>query len=192
MNQYNVSSRNKCRPGNLTRLDFRPGIAKDKLVFIIISSAAIAVAVVTLVLYLVGGGNVATSKWQCLKCDSEFSRKTLDLPPMDCPHCDGRAVKLDYRVCHKCNKEILVSRRIMTEDAQAQRERTRSGGGEPPRRAPWAALMTPMDIQYRIKLDDGSYGWTQWMPASSPQAEQFNFDLRCPECGQNFATEIAR
>ncbi len=156
----------------------RAGIAKDKLIFIIICSASIAVAVVALV-YSSTGDRIAATPWQCLDCNYEFTMKTAEPPPIECPKCGGQAVRLNYRICPECGKQNLINRVRLTEQGQAQYQEIKAAGG-PTRRM----MMLPKESQYWVKQTDGSYGWTPWMPAGSPAAMMLVRSLTCSECGE--------
>ncbi len=171
--------RGNCGQAGLAAMGLRSGIAKDKLVFIIIFSAAVAVALVTILSYLLSGPKLgAPIPWQCVDCDYEFSSRTMKLPPIDCPKCDGQAVRTHYRSCPVCKKEVLWYLQRLTEQAQveykasgAQQTGAGLGGG------------LPMEFQYRVKQPDGSYGWSPWLYALSPQARQIKAEAQCPHCG---------
>ena len=173
-----VKSRRRQLPG----VGLRAGIAKDKLVFIIICSAAMAVALVTILSYLLSGPKLgAPGPWQCVDCDYEFSSRTVKLPPIDCPKCDGQAVRLHYRRCPVCKEEVLWYRQRLTEQGQAD---YKASGAR--RQGPaGAGLMggLPMEFQYRVKQPDGSYGWSPWLYALSPEALQIKAGAQCPHCG---------
>lgn len=163
----------------------RTGVAKDQLVFIIICLVATAVAVVALAYFFMGGSEASPGQWQCLDCGDEFNKKTTEAPPIECPKCGGQAVRVHYRSCPQCGKEILVSRIRLTEQARAQREQGNAVGSRQGGPSPGMAMMMPMDIQYWTKQEDGSYGWSRWMSSVSPQAHQFTRALQCSECGFN-------
>ena len=164
----------------------RAGVAKDKLIFIIICSAALAFAAATLV-YSVFKPRTKhfDVTWQCLACNNEFDLKTDEQPPIPCPKCGGQAVRVIYRDCPACGKKVLSFRLRLTEQAQAQRKATRKQGGAAgkPGALPFELMRPPMDIQYWVKQPDSSLGWTAWMLGGSPQAMQTQSDLRCSKCG---------
>ena len=179
MNEQTLSS-----GGNLIHRRFagpglRAGMAKDTLIFVIICSAALVVAAVTLLYSFRGGETVYPVKWQCLDCASEFSKKTAELSPIKCPKCGGQAVRLGFRACPECKKQVLVSRTRLTEQGQAQRDASagQQDGGR------LGIIMRPKEIQYWFKQADGSYGWTPWVPVASPAAMQFEMNLQCNKCG---------
>ncbi len=187
MNEQMDSSLAKRTLYKFTPPGLRAGIAKDQLIFIIICSVAIAVAVVALVHSFRGGKTVAT-KWQCLDCNRELVMKTAETPPIECPKCGGQAVRSNSRMCPECGRENLINRVRLTEQGQARRQEIKAGGtrqeGSPGLFGPVATMMMlPMEIQYWHKPADGSYGWTSWMPAGSPAAMQFERSLHCSECG---------
>lgn len=168
---------------------FRNAVAKDQLIFIIICSAALAVAAVTLVHFFMGSAKKThIASWQCLKCDDEFTKKTSEYPPIDCPKCDGEAVRVSYRECPGCGKNIMCYRLRLSAQGKAQRDamlkQAESTGQPVARMGPMMAMSMAMEVQYRIKQADGSYGWTDWLDAMGPpqQRLQFQSSMRCPEC----------
>ena len=167
---------------------FQAGVAKDKLIFIIICTAAMLVAAVTLVYFLTGDSEIPTGDWQCLKCAYTFSKKTTEKSPIDCPKCGGDAVRQYYHKCPECGKKVLFCRVQLTKEAQAQRDamlKQAETAGQKAVLPPEATMSMPMDIQYWAKQPDGSYGWTDWMLPAPPQARQLKSSLQCSECGAN-------
>ncbi len=165
-----VKSRRRQLPG----VGLRAGIAKDKLVFIIICSAAVAVALVTMLTYLLSGPKLgAPVPWQCVDCDYEFSSRTVTLPPIDCSKCGGQAVRTYYRSCPGCKKEVILHRQRRSSQDQAQPAFIpgRPGGS------------LAMEFQYWHKQPDDSYAWSDWLHPLSPPALQIKADLQCPYCG---------
>ena len=164
-----------------TGLSSRSGIAKNQLIFIIICSAAIGVAVVTMAIHLWSGGPGArrAASWQCLKCNAEFTKKTTEMPPIACEKCDGQAVRLNRRACPKCGEKVLVSRMRMTEQGKAQHEamKAQTDGARPP----MGMGMLPMETQLWVRGTDGNYAWSEWIPSSV--AGQYYSSLTCEKCG---------
>ncbi|MBA7521960.1 hypothetical protein ES705_14072 [subsurface metagenome] len=178
-----------CVPRESAVGTLRSGMAKDKLIFIIICSAAIGVAVITMASFLFPRGTAARGeRWQCLNCDYEFSKKTSELPPIECPKCGGELVRVTYRKCPSCGAKVMCVRRRLSEQGKAKRDammKQAESTGQPV--AAGAAMMVPMDMetQYPIKQADGSYGWTAWLTAvmiSPQQAMQLQRNVRCTEC----------
>jgi DNA-directed RNA polymerase subunit RPC12/RpoP len=169
-----------------TGLSSRSGIAKNQLIFIIICSAAIGVAVVTMAIHLWSGGSGArrAASWQCLKCNAEFTKKTTEMPPIACEKCDGQAVSLNRLACPKCEEEVLISRMRMTEQGKAQHEarKAQMDGGRPPM-PPGMGMMggLPMEMQLWVRGTDGNYAWSKWTPSSV--AGQYYSSLTCEKCG---------
>ncbi len=167
--------RGNCGQAGLAAMGLRSGIAKDKLVFIIIFSAAVAVALVTMLTYLLSGPKLgAPVPWQCVDCDYEFSSRTVTLPPIDCSKCGGQAVRTYYRSCPGCKKEVILLRQRRSSQDQAQPAfiTGRPGGWSP-----------AMEFQYWHKQPDDSYAWSDWLHPLSPPALQIKADLQCPYCG---------
>ena len=174
----------------------RSGVAKDKLVFIIICSAALLVAAVTLVMFFTGTSRrgIRSTSWQCLKCGDEFTKKTSQYPPIECPTCGGEAVRLVYRECPNCGVKVLCNRVRLSEQGQARlaailEQQAKTDGAPVPQDSGRTPGMMPVfdldtQMQYRVKQADGSYAWTDWVAAmSSPQqAMQLRSSMRCPEC----------
>ncbi|NIA07138.1 MAG: hypothetical protein GWP14_05805 [Actinobacteria bacterium] len=156
----------------------RPGVAKDQLIFIIICSVALAVAAVTMVRFFTGGSRVPSSQWQCLDCGKEFTVKKITAQPVKCPKCGGEAARLGYRTCPACGEKVLVLRVRVSGQAP---------GGGPAGGPPGLGMMSPMEIQYRVRQEDGTYVWTPWMFAGSPQAQQVDSSLICPKCGERLS-----
>lgn len=101
----------------------------------------------------------------------------MDAPLVKCPKCGGPAAMLRYRPCPACGERVLIGR--MRASGQTP------GGG--PAAGPAGLMMQPMDIQYWIKQDDGTYTWTSWMPAGSPQTMQIEQSLICTKCGKGLS-----
>jgi DNA-directed RNA polymerase subunit RPC12/RpoP len=162
----------------------RPGVAKDQLIFIIICSVALAVAAVALVQFFRGGSKVRPSSWQCLdaNCGHEFTRKKPMSPLVECSKCGGTAAMLRYRPCPACGERVLVGRMRVSGQIPAG-----GPGGPGGLGGRGMAMMQPMDIQYRIQQDDGTYIWTLWVPAGSPQSMQMEQSLVCPKCGEGIS-----
>ena len=161
---------------------WRAGIAKDQLIFIIICSAAAAVAAVSLVVSM-GGKPTPTVEWQCISCNYEFSNKSAELPPIECPKCGEQAAQLTYRPCPKCEKPVLTARSRLTTQGQAKRDA--SSGGR--------AGRLPMETQFWIKQADGTYKWSEWISMSSPQViQQYDSRLQCPEDGASLSSRSIR
>lgn len=161
-------------------VSLRAGIARDKLIFIIICSVAVTVAVVTLAVTQFSGGDGTRSKWQwqCLEHGHEFSSRTKEMSPIECPKCSGDAVKLIYRKCPKCGENTLVSRMRLTKQGQERREAMKTE--ERPR--PGISMMGPtgltMEVQFWYKQEDGSYAWSDWVPMGRRYRGQV-----CLKCG---------
>ena len=160
----------------------RPGVAKDQLIFIIICSVALVVAAVTLVQFFRGGSKTRATAWQCVdpNCGHEFNIKqmVMDAPVVECPKCGGPAAMLRYRPCPACEERVLIGRMRTSGQAPA------AGPGGP---GMGMDMMRPMDIQYWLKQDDGTYTWTPWMSAGSPQTMQIEQNLICPKCGKGLS-----
>ncbi|MCK4850989.1 MAG: hypothetical protein KAT11_06550 [Phycisphaerae bacterium] len=158
-------------------------MAKDKLIFIIICSAAIGVAVIALAIFLFGAAE--SQLWQCLECDDIFKKKTSQLPPIDCPKCSGQAVALRYATCPECGKKVPESRRRLTEQGKAQeeamRKRQEEGGFLPPPMA-LMGMGAAQEIQYWVPQSDGSYAWTNWLNAMDPRVARIPLVLKCEKC----------
>ena len=162
---------------------WRAGIAKDQLIFIIICSAAAAVAAVSLVVSM-SDKPPPTVQWQCISCNYEFSNRSVERPPIECPKCGEQAAKLTYRPCPKCGKSVLTARSRLTTQGQARRDA--SSGGR-------AAGRLPMETQFWIKQADGTYKWSEWIPASAPQLrKQYASRLQCPEDGTSLSSRSIR
>ncbi len=181
--------------GRFAGRGFRCGMAKDQLIFIIICSAALLVAAVTLVHYFTGTSEKDIKTWQCLKCSYKFTKKTSEYPPIECPKCGGDAAGTVYRDCPECGKRVLCYRLRLSAQVQAQRDammKQAESSGQPASMGP---MMNPdMDIQYWIKQADGSYGWTDWMNimASPQQVQELQKTLRCSECDALLFTSSSR
>jgi len=154
----------------------RTGIAKDKLIFIIICVVAMTVAAVTLVHTFSGGVKVAPSLWQC--ADEDCAKKSTTkggIATAECPKCGGKAHRLGYRVCPACDKKVLYCRMELPEGAAGP------DGGSP--RLPIGGRQV-VYLQYWVKQEDGSFGWSShWMLAGSPEAMEIYRKLVCHECG---------
>jgi DNA-directed RNA polymerase subunit RPC12/RpoP len=185
-------------------MGWRAGIAKDRLVFIIICLAAIAVAGVVLVISLGPRRPKAMAlDWQCLACNDEFSTgaKTSDVVlSIDCPKCGGKAVRMQYRKCPECDKQVVMYRMRLTEEREAEfkalvdkkkeqdalRAKQREQGifmPEKPGQFHMYALVMPVEFQYWVKQANGNYGWSPWIGTEDPQNLQIRGDVQCPHCG---------
>ena len=165
------------------RVSLRAGMAKDKLTLIIVCSAALGVAVLTLAVKQFSGGGFGglTSRWQCLnpECDKEFSRELTQQPPVECPSCGGQAAKLIHRKCPKCGEENVIYRTRLTEEGLAQYEATKDE--QPKEKGPiriGAGAIMPSEVQFWHKQEDGSYAWSDWMPMNQMYRGQV-----CSKCG---------
>ncbi len=159
----------------------RSGAAREKTIFIIICVAAIGVAAVAIGSFLLGGSGPGPAPgWQCLKCSHEFSYIGPELPPIDCPKGHkAQAVRLSYRICPKCHKRALLSR-VRLPEPWAGEYRRQTEQGNPP-----SAMVTaewPREIQYRLRQDDRSYRWSDWLVMRSPEATQIESSLKCSKC----------
>ena len=151
-------------------------MAKDKLIFIIICSVALAVAAVTMVqLFTKGSGRIRTrTSWECLDCGYDFDKKTEEAPPIECVKCGEQAVRRVYRDCSKCGEEVFIYRIRAIGKSTAPPASGQATG--PPIMAP------PAEVQFEIKQADGSFGWTDWVPSSSQQAAQLRNEVHCQKC----------
>ncbi len=123
MKKEMVSACAGCVPRESAVRSLRSGMAKDKLIFTIVCSVAIGVAVITMAISLFPRRTVAAGSqlWQCLECDDIFKKKTSELPPIDCPKGHpGQAVALTYRFCPHCNEDVLESRWRFTAEGKAR------------------------------------------------------------------------
>ena len=165
----------------------RAGMAKDQLIFVIICSAAIGVAAVTMAFTLFSGGSggkIGPSQWQCLNpdCGYEFSKDTREYSPIECGKCGGQAVWVNYRKCPECEEDVLVSRTRLTEQGQAQYQNMKESPGKMPVTPMGPRMSLPMENQFWVQQADGSYGWTDWVFAGGPQSRQVFSSLKCPKC----------
>ena len=162
----------------------RPGVAKDQLIFIIICAVAVTVAAIALVHSFTSGSKVQPSIWQCIDHGHEFKTAAYTSPPVKCSKCGGKVARLVYRVCPACGKKVLSCR----VHANAQ-----SGGAAGPAGGPpGMGMMQPASIQYWVKQEDGSFGWSPWMLAGSPQSQQMERNMICPECGESTSLSTPR
>ena len=166
-----------------TVVSFRRGKITDKQVFIIICTAAILVAAITLGNFFLGSGLRLKSvpNWECLECGHKFSQsgQRLPLPPIDCPQGHkGQAVMLGYRVCPDCYTQILYSRTRLTKEFAEEVQRLRDQGYEPTEQE---AVNWPREVQFRLLDTDDQ--WTNWVIWRSPEAVQIQADMKCPQCG---------
>ena len=190
MNEQTIVSGGKSCRRKVAGSAWRAGIAKDQLIFIIICSAAIAVAAVTLVVYLTSGEQMRTVKWQCISCNHEFASKSAETPPIECQQCGGQAVRLTYRTCPECKKEVLVSRARLTEQGQAKRDASRDQSDG---KIPGMGETLPMEIQFWLKQADDTYKWSEWVPTNSPHLlQQYGTRLQCSECGAGLSSRDKR
>ena len=166
-----MSKRTASSRGELARLesasaDLQAGIARDKLIFIIICSAALIVAAITIVRFSKKNSGPPAVGWQCLECDHQFNTPPTEAQPVYCPQCGGAAANFLYRECPKCAEKNVVGRvRHPQQGDQA------AAGAE---------------TQYRIKQSDGTYTWTDWVSVFSPMAHQrLQPQMMCTKCDAN-------
>jgi len=161
-------------------MGLRAGMARDRLIFIIICVVAIAVAGVTMAISLLPArAKIRSVDWQCLECNHEFSTKTSGaMTPVYCPKCSGQTVGVRYGKCPHCGKQVPMYRFRVRQTEQEQ------GLAVPGVPGPLETRMqvVPGEIQYWIRQADGSYGWSRWMGMTDPQISQFRADSRCPQC----------
>ncbi len=161
------------------------GMAKDKLIFVIICSAAIGVAVVTMAFTLFPGrpgDRIRLSQWQCLDCGHEFSKETRERSPIECEKCAGQAVMLNRRKCPECGEDVLVSRTRLTERGEALYRDRKESSGQPPVMPMAPGMSLPMESQFWVQQADGSYGWTDWFFLGGPQSRDIQSSQKCPKC----------
>ena len=185
MNEETSSTREDIRTRKLGHATVRSGMAKDQLIFVIICSAAIGVAVVAMAFSLFSGGSrgkIRPSQWQCLDCSADFSKKTRERSPIECEECGGQAVRVNRRKCPACGKEVLVSRMRLTEQGKAQYKAAQESSGGAPMLPMGPGMDFQSEIQFWIPQPDGSYGWSQWMAAGPGMGSAFS-SLTCSECG---------
>ena len=190
MKKEMLSAGSGCVPRESAVGTLRSGMAKDKLIFIIICSAAIGVAVITIASSLLPRGMAArVERWQCRECGNIFKERTFESPPIECPKCSGQAATLRYRTCPQCGQEIVVSRWRLTEEGKAQEEAARKAqeeAGGPP--GPWVMPPPPMgkappvEVQYWAQQSDDSYAWTNWLNIMDPRVAMISSALKCEEC----------
>ena len=187
----NTTLREQCDPHSGAQLggpNWPSGVARDQFIFGIICTAAVFVAIIVLVTQITPrSSGPKASDWECLDCGNTFNEKAFRIPPTQCPKCGGQAAMLHYTTCRSCKEKAVQSRFRLTEQAQAQyadikiqvekQGYTKSG---PPVGLP---MGMPMESQYRIKKDDGSYGWSEWVPQGGPEALLLLNSMTCPECG---------
>lgn len=170
----------------------RSGMTKDQLIFVIICSAALLVAAVTLVHFFVGSSRKDSidTEWHCLACGNDFGKKTKKpafggAPSANCPKCGGEAARVVYRKCPNCGEEVQWYRLRSSKTGHAQEEGM--GGQSQPTSQPMVrgaqAMVPDTEIQFRVKLADGSYGWTDWMNSMGAQQKAVQKDMHCSECG---------
>ena len=163
------------------------GMAKDQLIFVIICSVAIGVAVVTMAFTRFSGrsgGGIGLSQWQCLNpdCGYEFSKNTRERSPIECEKCGGQAVRLSRHKCPECGEDVLVSRMRLTEQGQAQYQNVKESSGQMPVMPMGPGMGLPMESQFWVPQADGSYGWTDWVFMAGPQSGQVFSSPKCPKC----------
>ena len=163
------------------------GMAKDKLIFIIICSAAIGVAVVTAVFTLFPGrpgDRIRPSQWQCLDpdCGHEFSKKTKEYSPVECEKCAGPTASVNRLKCPECGENVLVSRTRLTERGEALYRDRKESSGQTPALPMGPGMSLPMESQFWVQQADGSYGWTDWFFAGGSQSREILSSQKCSKC----------
>ena len=157
----------------------RPGMAKDQLIFIIICAVAVTVAAIALIHSFSGGPKTSPGIWQCVdeNCGHEFKKAAF--PPVKCPKCGGEAVQLIYRDCPACKKKVLYCR--------VHTEAPPEGAAGPAGVAPELGMMQRKSLQYWVKQPDGTFAWSPWFLAGSPQAMQMESNMVCSKCGASMS-----
>ena len=54
---------------------------------------------------------------------------------------------------------------------------------------PGLGMMQPIDMQSRVKQEDGSFAWTPWISSASRQSQQAESNLVCPKCGESLSIQ---
>ena len=177
--------------GHATVTLLAPGKITDKQVFIIICSAAIAVAAVVLGGFFMGGPRLgAVPNWECLECGHKFFQggQKPPLPPIDCPEGHrGQAVMLGYRICPDCHTRILYSRMRLTKEYAERIQQLRDQGYEPTAQE---TVDWPREVQFRLLDTDDQ--WTDWVLWRSPEASKIQATLKCPKCGRALYVQRGR
>ena len=167
------SSRVKNTERQLSDVGWRAGVARDKLIFVMVCSVSIAVALVSILVVTLSGPQAGSATtWQCLECECEFTTRTLQMPPLPCPKCAGQAVKVHYRTCPGCKKPVIFHRQRQSNNDLGQMD---FSPGRP-------AGVAPMEFQYWHEQRDGTYAWSDWMHPLSAAALKIKADMECPDC----------
>lgn len=162
------------------------GLARNELLFVIICSAAVVVAVLAVVGFFAGQrGTPFVGDWQCLNCEHTFSSNTQEMPPIACPECKGPAVRLIYSSCPNCRRKVAAQRISLTSQGQAQRKVLRSQYPQGPAQELYLMQvgMLPTESQYWVRSPEAGDGWTEWILAASPRTLQMRQEILCPKCG---------
>lgn len=171
------------------------GITRNQ-VLIVVCSLVIAGSIGGIITFITSDGpKEYKGEWQCLQCGLTFSRSELGPGPIACPKCSGEAVRLIREDCPKCGKQVIVARvqpteqgRAMHEEIEAQRQAGTFRGIYS-----MAVGQLPYEAQYRIKLSDGQYGWTeQWHPWVSYELAGLPADaqITCEKCGTPLRVDL--
>ena len=162
---------------------WRAGVSQRQLVVIMCAAALVGITAVVLDLFTPDKSQLGSPVWQCLKCNDDFTSKSTDIPPIECPKCGGEAVLLGHRLCPGCDRYALLLRKRLTKQGQVEYAAIKAGrkdrgddGG------PTGILMLPMEAQYWVTQPDGSRAWTGWMITNSPMAMQLRTTAKCSHC----------
>ena len=163
MPEKTLNPRGTCARLESVTANWRAGVAKDKLIFIIICSVALAVAVVVMTFYFKDDPWNPTGGWLCLECNHQFDKPHTEGQPVYCPECGEEAASLLFHRCPKCDEKNVIGR-----------VRFPQQGGDA---VPGAAQTE--QAQFRLK----EFGtWTDWMPPWTP-VQRANPDMECTKCG---------
>ncbi|MEE9518198.1 MAG: hypothetical protein V3V52_13910, partial [Candidatus Adiutricales bacterium] len=131
------------------------------------------------------------TEWHCLACGNDFGEKTkksaFGVPPANCPECGAEAARVVYRKCPNCEEEVQYYRLRSSKTGHAQKqamEGQNQSTSQPTVQGSQAmAMALDTEIQFRVKLADGSYGWTDWMNSMGAQQKAVQENMTCSECG---------
>ena len=95
----------------------------------------------------------------------------------------GEAARVVYRKCPNCGEEVQYYRLRLSKTERAQEEAMAEQTQSKRQPVVQGPMVLETEIQFRVKLPDGSYGWTDWMNSMGAQQKAVQENMTCSECG---------
>ena len=98
MNNQTHKLRGSCGRTAIAGAGWRAGITKQQLIAIMCGAALVGAVAATVGLLSSPKSKLGPGTWQCLDCEDDFTSETTDMPPIECPQCDGQAVRFTVSI----------------------------------------------------------------------------------------------